>query len=60
VLVAHNGDEVAECISSLTPDRAARIGRAALSRVLAEHTYAQRALEVERVLQGRAATEVAA
>jgi spore maturation protein CgeB len=44
----------------LTGDAAARIGRAALVRVLAEHTYAHRALEVERVLHGLSPTEVAA
>src|SRR5690606_13538566 len=68
VLVAKSGDEVAEHVRSLDPERARSIGRAARARVLAEHTYARRAEEVERaLLQGvasvrgraRAAAEVA-
>ncbi|HVS76774.1 MAG TPA: glycosyltransferase, partial [Steroidobacteraceae bacterium] len=50
VLVARDGAEVAAITGGLTAARAARIGRAALRRVLAEHTYAHRAREVERVL----------
>lgn len=52
-LVAHSGEEVAEQLAALDPDRARRIGQAALRRVLAHHTYARRALQVERILQGR-------
>lgn len=55
VLVARNGSEVAEHLSSLTPERARAIGNAALERVLAEHTYSRRAAEVEEVLVGRRA-----
>lgn len=47
VLVARDGRDVAEHMASLTPDRAASIGHAALRRVLAEHTYAHRAAEVD-------------
>ncbi len=50
VLVAADGDAVAAHLESLTPDRARRIGDAAFGRVLAEHTYAHRALQVENVL----------
>ncbi|MFM2045520.1 MAG: hypothetical protein RLY86_4096 [Pseudomonadota bacterium] len=50
VLVARDGAEVAAHLRDLTPDRAADIGRAARARVLAEHTYAQRAAQVEDVL----------
>jgi spore maturation protein CgeB len=50
VLVAANGDEVAAHLAALTPERARAFGEAAHERVLAEHTYAHRALEVERVL----------
>jgi spore maturation protein CgeB len=50
VLVAVNGDAVASHLAGLTPERARALGEAALRRVLAEHTYAHRALEVERVL----------
>ncbi len=51
-LVAHSGDEVTDHLHSLTPKRAEQIGRAALERVLGEHTYAQRAAEVEAALDG--------
>jgi spore maturation protein CgeB len=50
VLVARSGEEVAELLRGLTPDRARRIGQAALRRILAEHTYAHRAVQVETVL----------
>jgi len=53
VLVAANGDEVAEHLQRLTPQRAREIGRAAYSRVLNEHTYAHRADELEKVLAGK-------
>jgi spore maturation protein CgeB len=51
VLVAKDGMEVAAIIEGLDTERASKIGRAARKRVLAEHTYERRALEVERVLQ---------
>jgi spore maturation protein CgeB len=50
VLVAQDGEGVAEALASLGPERARRIGEAALRRVLAEHTYERRALEVEAAL----------
>ena len=53
ILVARNGDEVAEHVRRLTPQRANEIGQAALRHVLAEHTYDHRAGEVEAVLEGR-------
>ena len=52
ILVAKNGEEVAEHVKSLTPRSASEIGRAALDHVLAEHTYDNRAAEVEAVLEG--------
>ena len=55
VLVARDGAEVAEHVAALTPERARAVGRAALRRVLAEHTYAHRAAQVEAVLEGRGA-----
>ena len=55
VLVAHDGAEVAELVESLDPERARAIGEAALRRVRAEHTYAHRAVEVERLLQSEPA-----
>ncbi|MDB5900690.1 MAG: hypothetical protein JWP41_4292, partial [Ramlibacter sp.] len=39
VLVARDGQDVAEHISELTEERARAIGQAALARVLREHTY---------------------
>lgn len=53
VLVAHDGAEVAGIVSALDPDRARTIGEAGRRRVLADHTYAQRAAEVQAVLEGR-------
>jgi spore maturation protein CgeB len=50
ILVARDGAEVAEHLAALTPDRAAEIGRRALARVLAEHTYDRRAEQVEKLL----------
>jgi spore maturation protein CgeB len=50
VLVARDGQDVAEHLSELTQDRARAIGQAALARVLAEHTYELRAVEVDRIL----------
>jgi spore maturation protein CgeB len=60
VLVAHSGEEVAGHLEKLTQSDAVRIGQAALRRVLAQHTYQHRALEVERALSGRTAREAAA
>jgi spore maturation protein CgeB len=53
VLLAANGREVASLLENLSPERARIIGEAAHKRVLATHTYAQRAELVERVLSGR-------
>jgi spore maturation protein CgeB len=53
VLVADSGDEVAEILGGLTRERARTIGAAGRARLLAGHTYAHRAAEVEAVLLGR-------
>jgi spore maturation protein CgeB len=53
VLVAATGDEVVDQLQRLTPERAREIGRAAYARVLAEHTYAHRADQLEKVLEGK-------
>jgi|SRR5215203_793242 len=50
VLVAANGEEVAERLRGLDPERARQIGQAAKRRILAEHTYAHRAAQVESIL----------
>src|SRR3546814_5983569 len=52
VLVARDGDEVAELLRGLDRGRAERIGAAARSRVLAHHTYDARAAEGETLLAG--------
>jgi spore maturation protein CgeB len=54
VLVAGDGAGVARHLQELSPDVAARVGAAARERVLREHTYAQRAAQVEDVLGVRA------
>jgi spore maturation protein CgeB len=52
LLVARSGDEVAGHVKSLDAETARRIGLAAYDRVLAQHTYAHRAAQVDEVLQG--------
>jgi spore maturation protein CgeB len=54
ILVARDGGDVVDHVNALTPERAAAIGRLARRRVLASHTYAQRAAAVSALLQGRA------
>lgn len=56
VLVARNGDEMAEHLARLNPQRARAIGQAALRRVLRQHTYAHRAEQLEKVLVGQPGT----
>ncbi|HEX8412705.1 MAG TPA: glycosyltransferase, partial [Sphingomicrobium sp.] len=51
VLVARDGQDVADHVQSLDRDRASRIGAAALNRVLAEHTYAHRGAQVDALLR---------
>jgi len=50
VLVAEDGESVAELARSLSPEQARSIGEAARERLLTEHTYAHRAEQVEAVL----------
>jgi spore maturation protein CgeB len=52
MLVARSGDEVAQHVSELTAAHARAIGQAAYRRVLAEHTYAHRAAQLDAVLEG--------
>jgi spore maturation protein CgeB len=56
VLVAANGQDVIDLVNGLDIERAQQIGRAALARMLAEHTYRHRVLELERLL-GNARSE---
>jgi spore maturation protein CgeB len=53
VLVARSGAEVAAHVESLDSGRARKIGEAARRRVLAEHTYAHRALQFDAILERR-------
>jgi spore maturation protein CgeB len=55
VLAARDGQEVAEILDGLTPERACRIGEAARQRILAEHTYARRGAEVDALLTSETA-----
>ena len=50
ILVARDGEAVAAYVRDVTPTRAREIGEAAKRRVLAQHTYAQRARAVEALL----------
>jgi spore maturation protein CgeB len=51
ILVARDGQDVADHLAALTPAKAEAIGRAALARVLAEHTYDLRAEQVDQLFQ---------
>lgn len=53
ILVAQDGDEVARFVRDVSDAQAQAIGQAALSRVLAEHTYARRVAQLEAVLEGQ-------
>ena len=51
VLVARDGADVAEHLRNLTPARARSIGEAARARILAGHTYQQRAVILDQLLR---------
>jgi spore maturation protein CgeB len=51
ILVAKSGDEVRQILESLTAERATEIGQAALRKVLEKHTYAHRAVELDKLLK---------
>ncbi len=55
VLVARDGQDVADHLAALTPERARTIGQAALRRVLADHTYALRGAQVDALFRQQAA-----
>jgi spore maturation protein CgeB len=59
ILVAQDGDSVARHLRELDASRAQTIGEAARRRVLAHHTYAKRAREVEALFaNGKLGSEV--
>jgi spore maturation protein CgeB len=55
VLVARDGQDVADHLAALTPERARTIGQAALRRVLTDHTYALRGAQVDALFKRQAA-----
>jgi spore maturation protein CgeB len=57
VLVARDGQDVADLLASLTPERAREIGRAALRRILAEHSYVHRGEQVDSIWRSAARPE---
>jgi spore maturation protein CgeB len=58
VLVAGDAEDVVKHLMRLNSDRAKQIGEAARRRVLAEHTYQHRALQLQRLLDGEVVVEV--
>jgi spore maturation protein CgeB len=57
VLVARDGQDVAEHVRALTPERAREIGAAALRRVLSEHSYGHRGALVDALFRQARAPE---
>jgi spore maturation protein CgeB len=57
VLVARDGQDVADHLSALTPDKARAIGQAALARISREHTYELRGEQVDKLLRARFAAK---
>jgi spore maturation protein CgeB len=51
ILIARDGAQVAEMVRTVSDERARKIGEAARKRVLAEHTYRRRAMQVDAVLK---------
>lgn len=57
ILVANSGEEVKNILSKLTEEKAAEIGKAAYKNVIARHTYAHRAAELDKILHERIQVE---
>lgn len=53
VLVAQDGAQVADYLRRIGPEQAREIGQRARQRLLAQHTYTQRAEQVEQLLEAR-------
>ena len=60
VLTAGDGSEVAALLADLSRERAQAIGRAARERILSEHTYAHRGVQVDALLRGRESDQTGA
>jgi spore maturation protein CgeB len=54
ILVANGGEDVARFVRDVTPESARAIGEAARKRIVAHHTYAHRAKDVEALLLQKA------
>jgi spore maturation protein CgeB len=54
VLVARDGQDVADHLETLTPLRASNIGKAARARIMSEHTYTRRGAAVDAILRDEA------
>jgi spore maturation protein CgeB len=57
ILVASSGAELNKILLDLTHERARAIGEAAKQKVLAKHTYASRAVELDRILKKHLSVE---
>jgi spore maturation protein CgeB len=51
ILIAQSGEQVLDTLRAISDERAREIGQAARKRVLAEHTYKHRALQVDALLK---------
>ncbi|HST62020.1 MAG TPA: glycosyltransferase, partial [Longimicrobium sp.] len=51
ILVVASAEEVAQLVRSVDDDRARRIGQAGRARALADHTYTQRARQMDAILR---------
>lgn len=51
ILVAHSANDVVDMLHAIGPDEACAIGICMRERALKEHTYAQRAAQVDQILQ---------
>jgi spore maturation protein CgeB len=60
ILIAANGDDVADILAGLRPAEARAIAENARRRILAEHTYAHRARQVAELLDAMTANRRAA
>jgi spore maturation protein CgeB len=60
ILIAKDGESVGDLLEGLSEERARAIGRRARLRLLDQHTYAHRAIEVTRFLDLAASNRVAA
>lgn len=50
ILIAHSAEDVVEMLRAIDPQQARGIGESMRARALRDHTYALRALEVDRIL----------